>query len=151
MVSNWTASLNKCVFKCWDRMAPGVCLPEKAPSLSPPHRQSLFSSLISPIKDIHCSPAVMALQQQIRHTRTHTYIHVHTHTLCYWSYEPLNVVRQRQTELEVDKGRCRRYKLHTCAFFAPHMQQDTHPCKLHGRCTSKCKATQSRGKAPLRT
>lgn len=107
MVSNWTASLNKCVFKCWDRMAPGVCLPETASSLYRPplpssHRPSLLSSLISLIKDIRCSPAVMALRQQIRQS-------VHADL----------VTRRRQTELQVDKGRSCRYKLHAHAHFSP--------------------------------
>lgn len=105
MVSNWTASLNKRVFKCWDWMAPGVCLPEMAPSLYRPplsssHRPLLLSSLISLIKDICCSPAVMALRQQIRQSA-----HIDL------------VVRQRQTKLQVDKGKSCRYKLHTRAHF----------------------------------
>lgn len=107
MLSNWTASLNKCVFKCWDRMVPGVCLPETAPSLCRPplsssHRSSLLSSLISLIKDIRCSPTAMALRQQIRQS-AHTDL----------------VAGQRQTESQVDKGRSCGYKLHEHAHFLP--------------------------------
>lgn len=121
MVSNWTASLNKCVFKCWDRMAPGVCLPEMAPSLCRPplpssHRSSLLSSLISLIKDIRCSPTVMPLRQQIRQS-THTDL----------------LARQRQTELQVDKGRSCKYKLHEHTHFLPLKcsKIQTHSGRLH--------------------
>lgn len=94
-MNNWIAALSKCVFKCWDRTAPGVCLPAKAPFspsillslFSPSHRPSLLSStLIGLIKDIHCSPPAIALQQQIRQSaRSHTHTHTHTtRAVCCW-------------------------------------------------------------------
>lgn len=42
-VNNWIAALSKCVFKCWDRTAPGVCLPAKVPSPPPDPPIPLFS------------------------------------------------------------------------------------------------------------
>lgn len=49
--------------------------PSSDPTFPPSHHPSLLSpSLISPIKDILCSPPAMALQQQIRQfARTHTH------------------------------------------------------------------------------
>ncbi len=47
VVNNWIVAVSTRVFKCWDRTAPGVCLPEKAPYASYP--ASLLPQSIAPL------------------------------------------------------------------------------------------------------
>ncbi len=133
-MNNWIVAVSTRVFKCWDRTAPGVCLPEKAPypsypaSLPPSVHRSSPPLLISLIKDILCSPPAIALQQQIRQSAR-----VHTHRLLRGdggSSKNGQAETDRISDGQKQKHRAADLKCtHTstwicvfCFFFSPYMQ-----------------------------